>query len=117
MDSKLILKLTDAVCKGICSTQTLAQHIREAANVIHQIYGNNIPSDQVRDLELSCLILSEYLKSHPGAINLKDAVGELVKELNDNGLAVHTTKLHDKSFSTTSLIRGGQDIKRVFPKI
>ncbi len=117
MDSKLILKLTDAVCKGICSTQTLAQYIREVASVIHQSKGNIFPSDQVHDLELSCLILNEYLKNHPGAINLKDAVGELVKELNENGLAVQTTIFYDNNFSTTKLIRGDLDINRILPKI
>lgn len=116
MDSKLVLKLTDAVCKGICTTQTLSQNLREAAYVIHESNGS-VTADQIHDLELSCLILKEYLKNHPGAINLADAVGELVKELNEKKLAVLTIRFYDSSYSTTRLIRGGQDIYWTPPKI
>lgn len=113
MDTKLILMLTNAVCKNMCTTQTLVDHLREVTPIV-----SSLTPGQINDLELSCIkIWKEYIEDHKGETTLRNAVGELVKAINEQGKAVITTSLYDSSFSTTRLIRGGKDIYWVPPKI
>lgn len=95
MDTKLIYKLTNALCEGIYTSQSMTQKLREATYEI----SNNVPvtHDQVNDLELSCLILHEYIKGHPGQFNLSDAVARLLYALDERNLTSATKGHYNKS--------------------
>lgn len=115
MDTKMIFRFTQALCEGIYSPQSMSQNLREAT---YQINNNcNIDATQVNDLELSCLILHEYLKGHPGQFNLADSVTELLLALDKRNLTSATVGHYDNRFSTTRLIRGGKNIGWAPPKI
>lgn len=97
MDTKLIFKLTKALCDGIYTPQSMSQRIREATNEIKN--NITISDDQVNDLELSCLILHEYIKNHPGNFNLSDSVAHLLYAMDKRHLTKATVGHYNKTSS------------------
>ena len=104
MNTKLIFKMAQT---GFYTPESMTEYLIEAT---HMIKNFPVSSDQVNDLELTCLIMHEYLKNNPGKVALMSAVAGLLKALHERNLASATVGIYDNSFSTTSLISGGEDI-------
>lgn len=109
MDTKMFLSLVNDFCKGIIPTQCMTQHVREAKNLIWNNIHNIviISEDQVHDLERSCDILQEYLKTNRrGRFALDYAVKELEDVLEKRRLSPEESIVRDYNRrSTLDLIR------------